>query len=131
MSTFAHDDDNVVDVSKQVSPGQQSVSLPSLVQGIQQLSAASSIDVPQKRVGDVLIIVVEPIVVASVVMVFVDDNDENDGTVGSIVSSAPAVVVAEAVASSSAVAQVTTAAQSHMPPDPTAPLNNSPGGQLW
>jgi hypothetical protein len=50
MSTFAHDDDDDdvnVDVSKQVSPGQQSVSLPSPAQGIQQLSAASTIDVPQ------------------------------------------------------------------------------------
>jgi hypothetical protein len=112
MSTLAHDDDDD-DVSKQVSPGQQSVSLPSPVQGIQQLSAASSIDVPQK--SDVLLVV-------------------TDGTVGSIVSAA-VVVVAEAVASSSSsssvVAQVTTAAQSHMPPDPTAPLNSNPGGQLW
>jgi hypothetical protein len=117
MSTLAHDDDDDDDdVSKQVSPGQQSLSLPSPVQGIQQLSAASSIDVPQK--SDVLLAVA-------------------DGTVGSVVSpaSSAVVVVAEAVASSSSsssvVAQVTTAAQSHMPPEPTAPLNNSPGGQLW
>ena len=117
-STFAHDSvDTNVDVSKQVSPSQQSSSLPSPEQDIQQLSAASSSDVPQKRVDDEL--VVESIVA---VVVFVDNDDGNGGSIVSF----PVVAAA-----SSVVAHWTTAAQSHIPPDPTAPLNNSPGGQLW